>query len=85
MSAQGAQGIGNGPFPLYVAQLADVHLAEERVKEIIAEMGWLKEQLALVALLNDDINVEDVATSVTLEINALGEQLVEQVMVEFSF
>ena len=52
-SSQGATDIENGPFPLYMAKLAGVHLAEDRVKEIRCEMKDLQEQLTLVALLNE--------------------------------
>ena len=79
MSPQGASGIANGPFPIYVAKLADVHLAEERVQKIRSEMKELHDQLALVALLNNNINVEDVVSSVTSDMNAHGKELEQQV------
>ena len=68
-----------------MAKLAEVHLAEDRVKEIRCEMKDLQEQLALVAFLNDNINVEEVVLSVTSDINALGEQLVQQVKLNLAY
>lgn len=83
-SPQGAAGLGNGPFPLYVAQIAEVSQAEQRCQEIHSEMRELQDQLALVALVNDNIDVAEVVASVTSDMNALGEELIRQVHFKFN-
>ena len=76
--------IEGGPFSLHVARLSEVHAAKNRVGEIREEIGEVQEQLAVIALLNDNTDVTAVASDAAVQMDTLNKELERQVHVVHS-
>jgi hypothetical protein len=79
-SPQTVPSLANGPFPLYVAKRCEVVTAKNRAQEIATEIDELREQMAVVMLIGEDVDVNEVMTDTTDQIKTLQEELDRQVI-----
>lgn len=79
LASSPAGDIGEGPFPLHVAQLSEVHTAKLRVAEIREEIDEIHEQLAVIALMNENIDATAVVSDATAQMDALNNELQREV------
>ena len=65
---------------MFAAKRCEVVTAKNRAQEIATEIDELREQMAVVMLIGEDVDVNEVMTDTTDQIKTLQEELDRQVI-----